>query len=31
MEFGYGRKIGVFKVLVFLWNNFDVDENWGSI
>ncbi len=31
MEFGYGRKIGAFKVLALLRNNLDFDENRGSI
>lgn len=31
MEFGYGRKIGDFKVLALLRNNLDFDENRGSI
>lgn len=31
MEFGYGRKVGAFKVLALLRNNLDLDENRGSI
>lgn len=31
MEFGYGRKIGAFKVLALLRNNLDFNENRGSI
>lgn len=31
MEFGYGRKIGAFKVLALLRNNLDFSDNRGSI
>ena len=31
MEFGYGRKIGAFKMMALLRNNLDFSDNRGSI
>lgn len=31
LEFGYGRKIGAFKMLALVRNNLDIDDNRGSI
>lgn len=30
LEFGYGRKIGAFKMMALIRNNLDMDENRGS-